>query len=205
MNRTGAVLALIVAALAGVRSAQAADPPIVLVPTLTLGMLDDVVPPIDVTKRTCVWKAKTVLLPTDKIVPPSPGSAGDPTAAGATGGGATFAVYNAAGGTEVFTAPLVSSGWAVAFKTGYRFASPTGPVLKVFVKPDKLWVKAGKLGWGFTLDEPSQGAMAVRLTLGSGVTWCTAVAPNAPASQFDRPGRFFATRAGAPPACPPLP
>lgn len=192
---------LIVLAITLVRAVSArADPPVVLVPTLTLGMVDDVVPPIDETKRKCVWKSKTVLQPTDEIAPPAPGSAGDPTV-----WGATFVVYNAAGGTESFTAALPAAGWSVAFKTGYRFVSPTGPVLKVFVKQDRLWVDAGKPGFGYTLDEPSQGAMAVRLTLGTGVTWCASVVPNAPASRYDRPGKFFATRAGAPGACPPLP
>lgn len=177
-----------------------ADPPVVLVPTLTLGMVDDVVPPIDATKRKCVWKANTAKQTVDRIVPPPPGSAGDPTA-----WGATLTVYNAAGGTESFPARLPATGWTVAFRTGYRFVSPTGPVLKVFVKQDHLWVNAGKTGFGYTLDEPSQGAMAVRLTLGTGVTWCASAVPKVPASRYDRPGKFFATHADAPAACSPVP
>src|SRR5262249_7560138 len=48
-----------------------------------------------------------------RIAVPAPGSAGDPTATGATGGGGTLTVYNPDSG-ETFTAPLPAAGWTIS-------------------------------------------------------------------------------------------
>jgi hypothetical protein len=66
-------------------------------------------------------------------------------------------------------------------------------------------VKGGKAGWGYTLDQPSQGTVAVRLTLGADRPWCAAApAKGGPAN--DTVGRFVAQRNTPPPAsCPPVP
>jgi hypothetical protein len=76
-------------------------------------------------------------------------------------------------------------------------------VQAVRVKVDGLVVKGGGSAFGYTLDEPSQGRVAVRLALGAGIRWC-AEAPAA-AGQ-DGVDRFVGERdAPAPAFCPPTP
>jgi hypothetical protein len=55
---------------------------------------------------------------------------------------------------------------------GYRYTSTVGRWWRFKVSADKLSVKAKGAAWGYTLDETSQGAIAVQLRLGSGVAWC---------------------------------
>ncbi len=61
--------------------------------------------------------------------------------------------------------------------TGYVFRGTdrNGPVSRITVKADSISIRGGKANWPYTLDEPSQGRVAVRLTLGSGATWCADV------------------------------
>ena len=49
------------------------------------------------------------------------------------------------------------------------------------VQADKIVVKGGRATFGYTLDEPSQGRVAVRVVLGGNVGWC-ADAPERPAA-----------------------
>jgi hypothetical protein len=42
------------------------------------------------------------------------------------------------------------------------------------VKADLVRVKGGGPAWGYTLDEPVQRRVAVRLALGSDLPWCAA-------------------------------
>ena len=65
----------------------------------------------------------------------------------------------------------------------YRGTDPNGPVAAIVVQPDKITVRGGKANWGYTLDEASQGRIALRLTLGAGVPWCA----DAPARTSGRP------------------
>ena len=96
---------------------------------------------------------------------------------------------------------------------GYRFAGsdPGGPVSRVIVKADQLKVRAGKSSWTYTLNEPSQGRIAVQLQLGASPAWCTdapAKASGNPPSTAanDRVDRFTAQpKTPAPAACPPIP
>jgi hypothetical protein len=69
------------------------------------------------------------------------------------------------------------------------------------VRRDGIALKGGRAGFGYTLDEPAQGALAVRLTLGGDRPWCAA-APG----RIDVAGRFVAVpRTAAPLDCPALP
>lgn len=139
---------------------------------------------------------------------PIPGGAADPTLHGGT-----LVVYNSAGSGENVVVALPAGSWTPVGSSGYRFSGsdPNGPIARVIVKRDQLIVKGGKSNWGYTLDEPSQGRIAVRLTLGSGATWCS----DAPAKSTgnppstannDRVDRFTAQSRTPPPAsCPSLP
>jgi hypothetical protein len=69
------------------------------------------------------------------------------------------------------------------------------------VTADRISLKGGKAGFGYTLDEATQGAIAVRLSLGNERPWCAA-APG----KVDVPGRFVAEPRTAPPnVCPAVP
>jgi len=188
-----------------------ADPTVVLIGTHRMKMKDDSVDPVFPGKRKFTWKVRSGLAdaPENQVVMPEPGSAGDPTPGGATGGGATLTVYNAAGSGEVFTVDLPAENWRVAgnaFK-GFRYVyASTAPVWKVWLKSPKITIQGGKAPWGYTLDEPSQGAIGVQLTLGSGITWCSVAAADDPPEKWDIQDRFRAQPAGPPPAaCPPIP
>jgi hypothetical protein len=107
-----------------------------------------------------------------RIVPPAPGSPGDPSLRGAT-----LVFYDAAGSGEA----------------------------------DLLTIKSGRAGLAYSLDEPHQGRIAVRLVLGTATVLCaeararTSGTPPSPA-RFDRTGRFTgAPRTPPPPACPQVP
>src|SRR4029450_1802710 len=101
-----------------------------------------------------------------RIVPPAAGSTGDPTA-----GAAVLTVYNSAVLTnDVVVVELPASGWSRIGKgtpTGWRFkgTDPAGPIATVVVKADSITIKGGKAAWTYSLDEPAQGRVAVRLRL----------------------------------------
>ena len=80
---------------------------------------------------------------------------------------------------------------------------PARSVTRVVLKGDLLKVKAQGAAWGYTLDEPTQGSIALRFTTGSGPTWC-ADAPAKPGR--DEPDSFVSEKdAAAPSVCPTLP
>jgi YVTN family beta-propeller protein len=148
----------------------------------------------------------------DRITPPALGSLGDPTLEGAT-----LRVYNAAGSASDDVLVTLASGWSVigtaARFGGYRYRNPdpSGPVRSITVRADRIEVRAGGPLWGYTLDEPSQGRIAVRLTLGAGGAWCAA-APARPAgnppttTRNDHVDKFVAQpKTAAPAGCPSLP
>jgi hypothetical protein len=150
---------------------------------------------------------------------PAGGSVGDPVVHGAV-----LAVYNSAGSTSdaviLFlppSGPLSGQGWKrigdIGHPSAYRYTGkdPNGPITSIVVKPDSISVKGGRSNWSYTLDEPSQGRIAVRLILGNWTHWC-AEAPakasgNPPSTaQSDRVDRFVGQPKAPPPAvCPPLP
>jgi len=66
---------------------------------------------------------------------------------------------------------------------------------------DPISVKGGAAAWPYTLDEPSQGRIAVRLTLGTDRPWCAEGR-----GSVDVVNEFVAERdAPPPPTCPPMP
>jgi hypothetical protein len=148
---------------------------------------------------------------------PVRGSAGDPTPGGVTGGGATLQVYNSNGSGELVTVTLPASGWSVMGDTqtprGYRYksASSTDAVTRVTLRGNLIRIRGGKSNWAYTLNEASQGRVALRLTMGSQFRWCadspakTSGNPPSTASN-DKIDKFVgARRTPAPPSCPSLP
>ncbi|MBY0274055.1 hypothetical protein K2Z84_01845 [Candidatus Binatia bacterium] len=146
-----------------------------------------------------------------RVVAPAAGGIADPT----RGGGALI-VYGAGGTTDATTYALPASGWrrlGTALRAGgFVYRGGTGdPIRSVVVRDDEIVVRGDG---AYTLDEPRQRTVAVRLRLGapsSGTAWCAA----APAQQrgerrstrgTDRPGRFIAEPdSPAPAACPAVP
>ncbi len=176
----------------------------VLIRTSSLSLRDDAANPA---RRRVSFKSSTkrdsIL---NRILPPPPGSPGDPTT-----GGATLVVYDAAGSGEAVTVVLpaagAESGWSPLGASGWRFRSrnPGDAITNVTVRADSISVKGGKAGWGYTLDERSQGTVAVRLKLGADRPWCAA-APAKAGPANDTVGRFVAQKNTPPPAsCPPVP
>src|SRR5262245_16840737 len=163
----------------------------------SITLKDDVVPPFDPTKRSASFKSSTRSgqESANRIVPPPAGGSQDPRTAGAT-----LTVYNATGATsDRAVVALPEQGWSLAGTKGFRFKG-AGPATAALVIADKLKVNVKGAGFDYSLDEMSQGAVAVRLTLGGG-GWCAAAA-----AKNDLPGRFVGQKnAPAPASCPPEP
>jgi len=186
-----------------------ADPAVVTVGTHSLIMKDNALFPAS---RKFSFNVRSGEAPIEhQSQAPAPGSAGDPTLFGGT-----LVVYNGAGGSESFTIDLPAEKWRVEGDTstpgGYRYVfASTSPLWKLYVKGPKLSMRGGKTQWLYTLDEPSQGAIAVRLTLGTAVTYCSLALPRVSGSppssaSYDRVNKFQAIRVqAAPDDCPPLP
>jgi hypothetical protein len=131
----------------------------------------------------------------------SPGGPGDPSLDGATLVVTNPTTLEAAS----FTLPAALWKAQAGTKPGrvqYKYSDPTasaGPCRTVSVKSGRvLKVKClGSLG-GFTLDEPSQGALNVRLTLGTqgGSYWLAFGGVT-----IDMPGEFKARSAPPPATC----
>ena len=75
---------------------------------------------------------------------------------------------------------LPSTGWTAlgaGTVTGYLFrgTDPNGPISRITVKADSITIRGGRANWPYTLNEPSQGRVALRLKLGNGTPWCADV------------------------------
>jgi hypothetical protein len=160
-------------------------------------------------KRKFTFKSSTKLAPpSNHIHPPAPGSTEDPR------NGAQLIVYNAAGLKETTSVPLLS-GWTSigtgpSLKWKFKPTDSSSGVSSVVVEADKITVKGGKSAFGYTLNEPQQGSVGVRLLLGPG-GWC-AEAPaktsgNPPSTtRNDTVDKFVGEPKSPPPAtCPALP
>ncbi len=182
-----------------------ASVPFVRVGTKTLVLEDGSAAPADPSARRITFRGFSIRLGplATRIVPPARGSAGDPT----TGGG-TLVVYNyARQALDRVAIALPAQQWTAvgggALPRGYRFhdGSPGAPVSNVVVKADRIVVRGRGAGFGYTLDEPAQGRVGVRLALAGGVRWCS----DAPArtAADDRVDHFVARpRTPAPTICP---
>lgn len=178
-------------------------------PTTSLVLKDDPAgaPKARYVKVRSSTKAAQVAPGDDRIVPPAPGSAGDPTLHGAT-----FTIYNVAGNPQVHTATLPAAFWRIngspTNHKGWLFKDPTtadGPIFRIYLKPDKLFVIGGRELWGYRLDVAPQERVAWRLQLGSDVVLCGEAPAKTPASTYDTAKKFFTPRAPAPAPCTPIP
>ncbi len=147
------------------------------------------------------------------ITVPQPGSDADPTTAGGM-----LRIYNGAGVTaDDVAVELPAAGWRRVTRRGQRFAgwrwrAPRGlsPVRAVVLTSTRLLVRGGGAAWSYTLDEPEQRMIAVRLRLGypaaSSVYCVVAERAGRGGRQSDRVGRFRGRGQGAlPSGCPPPP
>jgi hypothetical protein len=182
-------------------------PPVATIQTTKLTLKDDSVEPISLKKRKISFTSRTNLdPPANRIVPPAPGSDGDPTLHGAR-----LRVYNANGSGEQISVDLNPADWMPLGTSGYSYKGPdseNGPVKSARIITDRITLKGGKSLWPYTLNEPSQGRIAVRLTLGTGIDWC-AEAPakasgNPPSTaRNDKVDKFLAAKkTPAPASCP---
>jgi hypothetical protein len=169
----------------------------------SLALRDAATAPVDLAQRRLSLTTSTKkALPGNRIVPPRPGGPQDPRTVGAE-----ILVYNATGATsDRAVIALPASGWSLV-GTGYRYKG-TDAVTQVQVMPDKLKLKGKGTGIDYSLDEPMQGSVALRLTFGGG-SFCAAASAatsgNPPSTvKNDRPGKFVGVKkAPAPAACPP--
>jgi len=180
-------------------------PPVVSIQTTSLTLRDDADTPA---RRQLKFRSTTRAdaVP-NRIVPPGFGSPGDPTIAGAT-----LRVYNSAGTGELVTVALAAGGWqpigTPASPKGFRFRStdPSAAVTSVQVKKDRIKIRGGRAAWTYTLDEPAQGSVALRLSLGTGTTWCAEAGRPPYQARIDVTDRFLASPGTPPPAvCPAVP
>jgi YVTN family beta-propeller protein len=150
------------------------------IPTGKLTLKDRSQPPADPSRRKVAFKSDTKGLAAPfRIVPPAQGAPDDPRTVGAI-----VAVFNSvAPGGELVPVGLPAAGWRATGPNAYKYtgAATTG-ITSVILKPDQLAFKGGKAGWSYTLNEPSQGRVAVILLLGSTV-YCS----DAPAKASGRP------------------
>lgn len=199
-------LALVVGGAIG----AAAQPTIQTVGTHSLIMKDDVTEPIYLGSRKFSFNVRSKFAdPPHQVQAPTPGGPSDPSL-----GGGLLEIHNSAGTGEIVSIPLPVELWRLTGDpTGefrYVFTSPP-PVWKVYVKGHKISVRGGKDAWPYTLDELSQGSIAVRLTLGTDITYCSDALPRTsgdpPSSaSYDHAGKFQARpQQLAPTTCPPLP
>jgi hypothetical protein len=189
----------------------------VLIQSTSLVLRDRTTPVPDPNRRKLQFKSTTRLdAAPHQIVVPARGTPGDPTPGGSTGGGAVLQVYNSNGSGEAVSVPLPASGWSALDDAptprGYKYKGlSTDAVTRVVIRGNLLRIRGGKASWAYTLDEPSQGRIAVRMTMGSGFRWCadapakTSGNPPSTASN-DRVDKFVGARKTPPPAaCPAVP
>ena len=186
--------------------------PVVGVQTTSLNMRDRTAPPLSSARKLSFTSKTKRDLPQHRVVVPALGGAADPTAHGAV-----LVVYNSAGSGEAASVMLPAGSWRLMGSTlspkGFRFSAPSSdfPISRVIVKADCIKVKGGRANWPYTLNEPAQGRIAVRVQLGGGTAWCAdapAKASGDPPSTAanDRVDKFTAQRkAPAPGSCPPVP
>ena len=99
------------------------------------------------------------------VVPPPLSSGGDPRT-----NGATITVYNSAGLTDDVATVTLPPGtlWRTIGSTfnGYEYRDPNraAAITRLQVKNDTIVIRGGDALWPYTLEEPPQGRVAVRVT-----------------------------------------
>jgi len=192
-------------------SVPSTDAPTVLVRGATLELRDDQTAPIDRRRRRLRWRTAVGARASWTAIP-AWDALGDPTRAGRAGG-ALLTISNADGSGERVTIGLPAEHWrrrgSAAHPRGYRYDDPArlaGPITHVAIdRRGAVDLRGGGPWFGYTLDEPAQGKIAVRLQLGRGDVWCTTfTAKPGRDARNDRPGRFVGSRQRAVPTdCPP--
>jgi DNA-binding beta-propeller fold protein YncE len=173
------------------------------IPTRSLRLKDASGPPAVASRRRLSFKAKTDRLDLldRRIIPPPLFSGGDPRRTGAV-----LIVYNAGGRTDDdVRIALPGSGWKASAGSPptYRFRSADRDApLTVVVKRDQISVRGGRQGFAYTLHEPAQGRVGIRLTLGNSVRWCATASPGS--TGVDHKDEFKSA-GDAPAFCPPRP
>ncbi len=173
---------------------------------------DDAKPPINPNQSRLTFRSARQGSSPSGVVVPAPGSVGDPTIAGANGGGATLTIYPTGGGGAPVVFTLPAARWrkiGSASKPGYRYSDPKreeGPITAVQIHNNGTLVVHGNGPGMYQLDDAPQGGMALRLNLGGEVEMCAAAPPKSPAEKNDTTARFVGARNTPPPAaCPPVP
>ncbi len=181
---------------------------VVLVPTKILKLADGVEAERP-KKRSVRFKSDTKSETAERrIVLPAVGSLGDPTLHGAR-----LQVMNAADSGELADVHLPASGWILlgtpVFPKGYRYrGEPDAAIDKVVLKTNRVTVKGRGAEWCYTLDEPSQVRMGVRLRFGDALVLCAEASArtsgNPPSTAtHDLVDRFRSAKdAAAPLVCP---
>lgn len=180
-----------------------------VVETKSFTLRDDVEAPITLTKRKLRFKAATRDAPSaNRIVAPLPGGPDDPTLVGAT-----LVVEGTGGTADRVQVDLPADKWtrlgSASRPTGFRYRDTASGVAvsRATVKDDHIAIRGGGAGFSYSLDEPQQGRVGIRLSLGE-TAWCAeapAKATGSPPStaRNDLPGKFVAQpRSPAPPTCP---
>ena len=93
-------------------------------------------------------------------------------------------------------------------RPGYRYRdndASAGPIKKVVLGRGKMTITAKGDGV-YELAGAPQQAMALRLELGTGISFCASAPARSPAEKFDSTRKFDAEKnSPAPVACPPIP
>ena len=168
-------------------------------------MKDDAVLPIDAKKRRFSFKSSAFRGSPSGVITPAYGSEGDPTPAGASGGGATLTIHQVYGDAEdAVTLDLPASRWEQSgspLVPGYRYKDSKvadGPIQKIRIRNGTLTI-AGKGEGLYTLEGAPQSRMALRLQLGNGATFCATARAKGPATANDSTVKFNSDKS-APPA-----
>lgn len=157
--------------------------------------------------RTLSYEART--RPADgqhRVILPAAFGSGDPRI-----GGGLIHVYNSAGSSDAVSVVLPSAGWRLMGtaqnpkRWRYRALSSSEPIRSLTVQPDRIIFTAKGATFGYSLNEPTQGRIAVRVALGSQRAWCTDMPAKLPVARNDKPGVFVGQAAAAPVFCPPVP
>jgi DNA-binding beta-propeller fold protein YncE len=180
---------------------------VVTVQTTSLRLADDSTDPANPSRRRISFRSSTKKdALANRIVPPPFGDPADPTVAGAT-----LRVYNANGSGEQFSVALPAAFWRPIGSGGFTYrGASTDAVQSVTVRADSMSIRGGKALWGYTLDEPSQGRIAVRLSFGTTLDWCaeasarTSGRPPTTAAN-DRQDKFVGASKTPPPSACPVP
>jgi len=183
----------------------------ILIWATSLSLRDDPGAPINPNTSRISFRSARYGFAQSGVVVPAPGSAADPTTAGASGGGATLTIYRTDGGTDKVVLPLAAARWkktGSATKPGYQYSDSKrvdGPIAAVSIRNGTLSIRGNGAAM-YQLDNAPQGGVAVRLELAGELEFCAAAPPKTPATSNDTTAKFVGARNTPPPAaCPDVP